>query len=259
MVAHRRGHRIRKVKRPLHPSHPRVRVISTQSCSRVNIFSSPSATPIRVTTAGNASLFHGVPDWVYEEEVFSADFALWWAPDSTKLAFLRLDETRVDEFVFPVYNPTEDAAAVVPYTSEVRMKYPKPGFANPDVSVHVFDLAAYTRGRVDATLSGAGAGVGAAGFPAANATLELAWAGRHATEDSVVMEVAWVGNGTLLVKEVNRAADAGSVVLFDLAAGSGALGLASSEGRVVRKLGKDGEEGDDGWIDSVRALPIFCF
>ena len=59
---------------------------------------------MRVTTSGNASLFHGVPDWVYEEEVFSADFALWWAPDASKLAFLAFDETAVDEFTFPIYN-----------------------------------------------------------------------------------------------------------------------------------------------------------
>ena len=69
-----------------------------------------------MTNTGNSSLFHGVPDWVYEEEIFSSNFALWWAPDSSKIAFLSFDETAVPEFSFPIYNPTEDATAVVPYT-----------------------------------------------------------------------------------------------------------------------------------------------
>ncbi|KAL0954070.1 hypothetical protein HGRIS_005220 [Hohenbuehelia grisea] len=196
----------------------------------------PSTTPIRITTSGNASLFHGVPDWVYEEEIFSADYALWWSPDSRKVAFLRFDETNVDEFTFPVYNPSEDANAVVPYTSEVTMKYPKPGYSNPLVSVHVFDLQSYLDGQKATT----------SGFPVANATLELNWDGRHPVNNSIILEIAWASNSTLLLKEVNRNADAGSVVMFNLDSAT----AATSHGNVVRKLGKDGEEGDNGWISN---------
>jgi len=76
-------------------------------------------------------LFHGVPDWVNEEEVFASDYALWWSPDSQKVAFLAFDETLVDEYVFPIYNPTQDSSAIIPYTTDVVMKYPKPGYNNP--------------------------------------------------------------------------------------------------------------------------------
>lgn len=195
---------------------------------------------IQVTTSGNASLFHGVPDWVYEEEVFSADYALWWSPDAQKVAFLRFDETAVDEYTFPIYNPTEDNDEVVPYTSELTMKYPKPGYNNPLVSVHVFDLGKYLNDSVVVT-----------GFPAANETLTLDWKGRHPVENSIIMEVAWVDDAQLLVKEVNRNADSGSVVFFDLASDDDET---RSRGAVVRKLGKKGEEGDDGWIDSVGGI-----
>ena len=58
----------------------------------------------------------------------------------------------------------------------------------------------------------------------------------------VISEVNWVSDDGLLVKEVDRAARTGSVVLFQ---------GGEAEGKVVRKLGKDGEEGDDGWIDHV--------
>lgn len=61
-------------------------------------------------------------------------------------------------------------------------------------------------------------------------------------ESRVLMEVGWVADHALIVKEVDRAARVGSVVLFT---------NNQSEGKVVRKLGKDGEEGDDGWIDHV--------
>ncbi|KAF5379515.1 hypothetical protein D9615_006521 [Tricholomella constricta] len=203
------------------------------------ILTSPSASPIRVTSSGNASLFHGVPDWVYEEEIFSSDSALWWSPDAKKLAFLVFDETAVDEYNFPIYNPTEDSYAVVPYTSDVVMKYPKPGYNNPLVSVRVFDLARHSQD------AGAGGGMD---FPASENTLELEWPGRHKLEDSVILEVAWVGDAALIVKEVNRNADDGHVVLFDLEAAPDARTRA--RGEVVRRLGRQGEQGDSGWIDN---------
>jgi len=119
------------------------------------------------------------------------------------------------------------------------MKYPKPGFENPLVSVHVFDLTSY-QAHNDGSKN--------MGFPLPDETLTLDWDGRHPVEDSVIMEVTWVGNSSLIVKEVNRNADDGSVVLFDL----NAVDVRSrAHGKVVRKLGKHGEEGDDGWIDSV--------
>jgi dipeptidyl aminopeptidase B len=201
-------------------------------------YHSPESSPIRVTTSGNASLFHGVPDWVYEEEVFSADYALWWSPDSTKVAFLRLDETTVDEFTFPVYNPSDDSFAVVPYTHDVVMKYPKPGYNNPLVSVHIFDLSGYQ----------ANGQANTGDFPDDAATSQLDWDGRHPVEDSIIFEVTWVANQSLIIKEINRNADNGSVILFDLTAG---VNAGRVRGQVVRKLGKTGEEGDNGWVDCV--------
>ncbi|KAM5541328.1 hypothetical protein V8D89_004882 [Ganoderma adspersum] len=244
-----------KETRPLiPPSHPPVTAYATWSPTGESIafvaendlyvVPSPFDTPVRVTTSGNASLFHGVPDWVYEEEVFSADYALWWSPDSSKLAFLAFDETAVDEYSFPIYNPSEDAHAVVPYPSSVVMKYPKPGYSNPLVSVHVFQLGTYLSSVHQA---GGGANVNTTVL-ARQATLELDWDGRVARDNSIIAEVAWVSGDALLVKEVTRAAEDGHVVYFDLARESGRVG------RPARKLGKDGEQGDDGWIDATQAI-----
>lgn len=195
-----------------------------------------------MTNSGNATLFHGVPDWVYEEEVFSSDFALWWSPDSSKIAFLVLDETLVNEYTFPIYNPTLDSNEVVPYPTQETMRYPKPGYPNPVVSAHVFDLERYI-GESSMSTS----------FDPAESTLELEWSGRLPQNDSIIIEVVWLGNGgtSLLLKEVNRNADAGRAVLFDLPDTSL---LDARTGRVVRTLGKDGEEADDGWIDSAQTV-----
>lgn len=171
---------------------------------------------------------------MYEEEVFSSDSALWWSPDSSTLAFMSFDETAVDTYEFPLYNPGGSADEVHPYTQAVKMKYPKPGTNNPIVSLHLFDVNANGNKTT---------------------TTELTWDARRPKEDSVITEVTWVSNRTLVVKEVNRAADDGSVVLFDLDSTS----FVGGKGRKVRALGKNGEQGDDGWIDAVRLIFFLFF
>ncbi|KAH8093229.1 dipeptidyl aminopeptidase [Cristinia sonorae] len=203
----------------------------------------PSVTPIRITNTGNASVFNGVTDWVYEEEVYAGPEALWWSPNSEKLVYLSFDETTVDEFTFPVYNPTDDSHNVVPYPDRVTMKYPKPGYNNPVVSLHIFEVDRYLAGVSSDQNNNAT-------IVAEEATLSLDWEGRFPTNNSVIAEVAWVGNTTLLVKESNRAADNGNVVLFDLQNG------ATNIGTVIRKLGRNGEQGDDGWIDEKQAVHL---
>jgi dipeptidyl aminopeptidase B len=207
--------------------------------SQISCSFRPTSKPIRVTDTGTPSFFNGVPDWVYEEEVFASDSTLWFSPSSTLLAFLSFDETKVDTFTYPVYNPTSDSYEVVPYTHDVKMKYPKPGYNNPIVSLHVFDISSYRSSSPPPTPS--------------SVTITLDWEGRFDVTDSVISEVTWVGNETLLVKETNRNADKGSIVLFDLST-RGRLAT-SVKGRIVRKLGKAGEEGDDGWIDHVNQAP----
>ncbi|KAH8104292.1 dipeptidyl aminopeptidase [Phellopilus nigrolimitatus] len=205
-----------------------------------------STRAIRLTTTGSATRFNGVPDWVYEEEVFSADSALWWSPDAGKLAFLESDETDVDVYAFPVYNPGYDASAVHPYTEEVAMRYPKPGYANPRVEVRVFDLESYLADEeedndddevdqddIDEHLT------------------RLTWSPRQRANESIIIDVTWVGADDLILKEVNRAADDGAVVYFNTRIMDENDDL---RGKVVRKLGRTGEEGDDGWIESRQSI-----
>lgn len=78
--------------------------------------SSPLA--VRVTYDGSETVFNGVPDWVYEEEVLKADSALWWSPNGDTVAFLRSDETDVPVYKLQYYNPTDDAFSSHQYPTE---------------------------------------------------------------------------------------------------------------------------------------------
>ncbi|EJC99985.1 dipeptidyl aminopeptidase [Fomitiporia mediterranea MF3/22] len=203
---------------------------------------------IRITATGSETHFNGVPDWVYEEEVLSADYALWWAPDAKRVAFLESDETNVDVYSFPIYNPTADSYSVHPYTEDVAMRYPKPGYTNPSVDVHVFDLDGYLSNRQDDDDEDDDE----ISDEVTEHLSRLTWSSRRSVNDSVIMDVAWIGADDLLVKEVNRGADDGVVVHFDMED----LSIAGAEvrGEVVRHLGRNGEEGDGGWIESRQSV-----
>lgn len=168
---------------------------------------------------------------MYEEEVLFQDNALWWSPDSSRIAFLSFDDTLVDTYSLPIYNPTGQSGSIVPFPSENTMRYPTTGHNNPIVSACILSLR-----FLDSDPSHANSFVA-----------DLDWRGRFEQSDSIVFNVAWVGNMTLLLKESNRNSDDGNVVVFDLSRGT-------FYGDVVRKLGKNGEENDDGWIDSVGHL-----
>lgn len=77
---------------------------------------------IRVTDDGSAVVFNGVPDWVYEEEVFGGDSTVWWSPDGSTIAYLRSDETAVRDYRLQYYNPSNDAFEPHPYLTELDMR-----------------------------------------------------------------------------------------------------------------------------------------
>lgn len=144
------------------------------------------------------------------------------------------------------------------------MKYPKPGYANPLVEVRVFDLGSYLDSNdEDEDEDEDIGGLNQTDWDEANEAYStrqasinahlanLTWSSRRSLNESIIFDVSWVGPDDLLVKEVNRAADDGVVVHFDITN----LGRRQEvTGNVVRRLGKNGEEGDDGWIPSVRIV-----
>ena len=89
----------------------------------------------RLTTDGGAKILNGRLDWVYQEELYGrGNFeAYWWSPDSTKLAYLRLDENPVHEFTVVDHIPYHQGLEVTPY--------PEAGDPNPAVQLGVVNAA----------------------------------------------------------------------------------------------------------------------
>ena len=88
-----------------------------------------------LTRDGDAKILNGRLDWVYQEELYGrGNFgAYWWSPDSTKIAFLQLDEHPV-----PGY-PVVDQ---IPLDQNVEMtQYPKAGDPNPIVKLGMVNAA----------------------------------------------------------------------------------------------------------------------
>lgn len=76
---------------------------------------------------------HGVGSYVYLEE-FAMRSPVWWAPDSRRIAWLRFDEAKVEDYFLPL-----DQIGV--FSRVHTQAYPHPGRPNPvaDLMVHDFD------------------------------------------------------------------------------------------------------------------------
>ncbi|XP_035227966.1 prolyl endopeptidase FAP-like, partial [Stegodyphus dumicola] len=97
------------------------------------------AKPIALTQSGEEGvIFNGLPDWVYEAEVFRSNKALWWCPDDKKLAYAVFNDSQVDVMTYPWYGSYEDSTNIYPKT--IRLRYPKPGRTNPKASLWVADF-----------------------------------------------------------------------------------------------------------------------
>ncbi|MBN1822190.1 MAG: DPP IV N-terminal domain-containing protein, partial [Prolixibacteraceae bacterium] len=99
---------------------------------------------ITVTTEGNfhKRLKFGTASWVYGEELYQTT-AMWWSPDSKRIAFYKFDESNVPDYYLQ-YKQTElyDSVEIEPYT--------KVGANNPVVDILIYDLESGKTITVDA-------------------------------------------------------------------------------------------------------------
>lgn len=171
----------------------------------------------QITTDGGPNLFNGVPDWVYEEEVFGGNSATWWAEDGKYLAFLRTNESEVPEYPIQYFLSRPSGVQPLPgeenYPEVREIKYPKAGAPNPTVDLQFYDVA---KGDV----------------------FEVKIAGSFAPEDLLITEVVWAGSGKALIRETNRESDVLRVVLVD---------VATRSGKTVRT--QDVQKLDGGWFE----------
>jgi dipeptidyl aminopeptidase len=173
---------------------------------------------IPITQDGGAQLFYGVPDWVYEEEVFQGNSATWWSEDGKYIAFLRTDESAVPTFPVQYFLSRPSGAQPKPGQEnypEVRdIKYPKAGAPNPTVSLEFYDV---DKGQV----------------------FSVKIADDFADNDRLITEIVWAGmTKQVLVRETNRESDILRLVLID---------VENRTGKTVRT--ENVAELDGGWFE----------
>ena len=96
-----------------------------------------------ITTDGSPAtrVKYGTASWVYGEEL-EQQTAMWWSPDSRKIAYYRFDEKQV-----PDYYVALDQTGLQD-TIDVEA-YPKSGVPNPIVDLFVYDVSTRQSIRID--------------------------------------------------------------------------------------------------------------
>jgi dipeptidyl-peptidase-4 len=98
-------------------------------------------TPVTTDGSEKERIKYGTASWVYGEELDQTT-AMWWSPDSRKLAYYRFDEKQVPDYYLQM-NQTQ-------LQSEVDTEaYPKAGKPNPVVDLFVYDVATKKTTRID--------------------------------------------------------------------------------------------------------------
>ncbi|GES62357.1 extracellular dipeptidyl-peptidase Dpp4 [Aspergillus terreus] len=179
-----------------------------------NLFVWANGTVTSVTDDGGPDMFHGVPDWIYEEEILGDRYALWFSPDSEYLAFLSFNETGVPTYTVPYYMDNQKLAP--PYPRELEIRYPKVSQTNPTVKLSILRLS-------DNDLS----------------TIPI---DAFDPSELIIGEVAWITDthSTVAVKTFNRVQDQQKVVAVDVESG---------QTKVVYE-----RDGTDGWLDNLLAM-----
>ncbi|KAK5084569.1 Dipeptidyl peptidase 4 [Lithohypha guttulata] len=179
-----------------------------------NLYLHNNSEVTQITFNGSPDFFNGVPDWVYEEEIFGNRYALWWSPDATSIAYLSFNETGVGTFTIPYYMDNMQYAP--PYPRELDLRYPKVGSTNPTVQFHFLEVESL-----------------------ANITVPII---AFEANNTVVGEVKWLteNSTTVMYRAYNRQQDQERHVVIDVASG---------ESTVTRE-----RDGTDGWLDNLLAV-----
>ncbi len=112
---------------------PDGRMVGFVRSNNIYVLDLSSGRERRLTTDGSPQILNGRLDWVYQEELYGRGHfeAYWWSPDSSMIAYLRLDEHPVPEFTVVDQIPYDQKLEVTPY--------PKAGDPNPIVQLGVIN------------------------------------------------------------------------------------------------------------------------
>ncbi|EDW70239.2 venom dipeptidyl peptidase 4 isoform X3 [Drosophila virilis] len=161
-----------------------------------NLYYKKSAldTEIPITSNERGIYLNGIPDWVYEEEVFSSNVATWFNPSGTQIAFIQFDDSPTHVINFPYYGDAGDLRFQYPLHQEIP--YPKAGSSNPRVVLFMADLERAAAGNEFLT-----------SMPVPSAL--------NTETDYIVTAVSWLDDNNVLSVWMNRIQNAAYVVSFD--------------------------------------------
>jgi dipeptidyl-peptidase-4 len=113
------------------PDGARVAFVRTNNLFVVDV---ATKSEVALTNDGNGQMLNGRLDWLYQEEIYGRGHfrAFWWSPDSTHIAFLRLDERPVPEYTVVDHLPYRQSLEVT--------DYPKAGDPNPVVALGITEV-----------------------------------------------------------------------------------------------------------------------
>ncbi len=107
---------------------PRGRYVSYVRGQNLYAIELDSGREIALTQGGGGLLSYGMAEFIAQEEM-DRSTGYWWAPDESRVAYARVDESTVDEVErFEIYADT---------VRVIRQRYPAAGRPNARVSLHV--------------------------------------------------------------------------------------------------------------------------
>lgn len=170
----------------------------------------------------------------YIEEVLASNFALWWAPDSSHIAFLKLDETNVPEYHLQLYTTSKNSS----YPKENLIRYPKAGSPNPLVSLHVYSTS--TGKTITASTT-------SADEPYFN-IMNISSTHDFDEDDRLIVDVTWATDSHthLLFKQMNRIQDQQYTNIVNI----NSYHLENSTVELVRAY----KPTDGGWVDVAQSM-----
>ncbi|XP_063789705.1 dipeptidyl peptidase 4-like isoform X2 [Pseudophryne corroboree] len=108
--------------------------------NNIYIKNAPEEESVRITLNGEENkIYNGIPDWVYEEEMFSSNHALWLSPNEKFLAYAEFNDTDVPVIEYTFYGEESQQ-----YPQTIHIPYPKAGTKNPTVKLFVINIESLT-------------------------------------------------------------------------------------------------------------------
>ncbi|KAM4626104.1 prolyl endopeptidase FAP-like [Discoglossus pictus] len=97
--------------------------------NNVYLKNEPDESSIALTTSGKENtIFNGIPDWVYEEEMLGSKYATWWSPSGKFIAYVQFNDAEVPDIEYTFYGEEQ-------YPRTINIPYPKAGAKNPTVKL----------------------------------------------------------------------------------------------------------------------------